>query len=138
VPAAHTAVIEHPGRFGPMETAMDPRTPHADIDLRPTMPAELLTEFDDAHFGPIDELLHETDHAAAPLPVSVDLWTLSRFKSLMLREGWPVHAARMIFDRVYAHERLAFAHSSANDLLRGLALDIFRRMHAQDGASNDH
>ncbi len=112
---------------------------HTQSDFRPTIPADLQTEFDDAHYGPIDEPRHAAFHAAPrAVPVSVDLWTLARFKTLMLREGWPVHAARMIFDRVYAHERLAFAHSSANDLLRQLALDIFRRMHAHDGLSGGH
>lgn len=108
------------------------------IDERPTMPLELLTEFCDADFGDGDTLMPEDVElgSAAPSPLNVDLWTLARFKDLMAAEGWPVHAARMIFDRVYAHERLAFAHSSANDALRRLALDLFRRMHADDGLSS--
>ncbi len=111
------------------------RHPHL-IDERPTMPVELLTEFCDADFGDGDSLLpEETELGAGQSPLNVDLWTLARFKDLMAGEGWPVHAARMIFDRVYAHERLAFAHSSANDALRRLALDLFRRMHAEDGLS---
>lgn len=90
----------------------------------------------DTQFAPIEELRHErpaAEHSATPL--AVDMWTLAHFKSLMSRDGWPVQVARMLFDRVYAHERLAFAHGSANEQLRRLALDIFQRMHAQDGQS---
>ena len=110
---------------------------HHLIDERPTMPAELLTEFCDADFGDGDSLLPEDTELGlvGASPLDLDLWTLARFKDLMAGEGWPVHAARMIFDRVYAHERLAFAHSSANEPLRRLALDLFRRMHADDGLS---
>lgn len=98
----------------------------------PTMPVELLTEFADAGFVPIDAA-SERDLAAGGAPMRVDLWTLSRFKQLMRREGWPVQAARMIFDRLYAHERLAFAHTSASEELRRLALELFRAMHADAG-----
>jgi hypothetical protein len=117
-----------------LETTMDRLPPPVLADYRRTIPADLLTEFDDAHFAPIEELRHEPRVGAPATPLAVDLWTLVQFKSLMLREGWPLQVSRMIFDRVYAHERLAFAHGSANDALRRLAMEIFRRMHADDGA----
>lgn len=103
----------------------------------PTIPAELLTEFDDTGFAPITDLACTRVAASgAPTPLAIDVWTLTRFRMLMADEGWPVHTARMLFDRVYAHERLAFAHSSANVPLRDLALELFRRMHADDGLSH--
>ena len=104
----------------------------------PTMPVELLTEFADAGFAPIGGAELHPHEPGAGAPMRVDLWTLSRFKQLMAVEGWPVQAARMIFDRIYAHERLAFAHTSANEDLRRLAMELFRAMHADDGLLPAH
>lgn len=104
----------------------------------PTMPVELLTEFADAGFAPIGAAEAHPAEPGAAGPARVDLWTLSRFKQLMAAEGWPVQAARMIFDRIYAHERLAFAHTSAREELRRLAMELFRAMHADDGLLRGH
>jgi hypothetical protein len=110
------------------------RPSHAPSDDQATVPADLATEFCDADFGSHLALGGDAETSAkGSLPASIDLWTLARFKELMVAEGWPVQTARMIFDRVYAHERLAFGHTSANHDLRALSLDIFRRMHADDG-----
>lgn len=110
-------------------------TAHFD-DERATLPAELLTEFCDAGLGddevlgvePLDGLM---DCAGPP---HADLWALARFKKMMAFEGWEVHTARMIFDRVYAHERVALGHTSASADLRGLALELFRGLHSRDVA----
>lgn len=112
---------------------MDRLPPPVIADYRRTVPVDLVTEFDDAHFAPIEELHAATAAHGPATPLAVDLWTLVQFKSLMQREGWTLQVSRMIFDRVYAHERLAFAHGSASDVLRRLAMDIFRRMHDSDG-----
>lgn len=104
-------------------------------DERATVPADLLTDFCDARFGaddvqgiePLDDL-----GIGAGLP-RADLWALARFKELMAAEGWVVHTARMIFDRVYAHERIALGHTSASADLRRLALELFRGLHSRDG-----
>jgi hypothetical protein len=100
----------------------------------PAAQPERMAEFFDTHFVPIEDQgpSPRVDLAQA-MPLLVDLRTLADFKRHMAREGWPVQVARMIFDRVYAHERLAFAHTSANEALQRLALDLFRRMHAADG-----
>ena len=66
-------------------------------------------------------------------PLVIDLLTLARFKALMSGQGWRVETVRMIFDRSYAHERLAWAHGSHDATLRCIALDMFRRLHANDG-----
>jgi hypothetical protein len=108
--------------------------PSPSTDEPATVPDEFVTEFCDADFGSHIALNGDADAPARrSRPLSVDLWTLVRFKVLMAAEGWPVKTARMIFDRVYAHERLAFGHTSANEELRALSLDIFRRIHADDG-----
>ena len=102
----------------------------------PAMPAELLLEFADAGCVPGDTALSERGMLGTT-PLRVDLWLLARFKQLMAAEGRTVHAARMIFDRIYAHERLAVAHSSASESLRRLALELFTAMHALDGATGE-
>lgn len=115
------------------------RRPAAQIDdERATMPAELLTEFCDAHFGSDDVLgVEPTDDPAVATGLPhADLWTLARFKELMAAEGWIVQTARMLFDRVYAHERIALGHTSASAELRRLALDLFRGLHANDGVEH--
>lgn len=115
---------------------MSRRLPASIDDDRPTLPAELLTEFCDAGFGD-DEVLgiEPLDHGAMPGCVlsNGDLWSIERFKALMADEGWAVHTAQMIFDRVYAHERIALGHTSANAELRRMSLELFRALHARDG-----
>lgn len=114
---------------------MSRRPPATIDDDRATMPAELLTEFCDAGFGDDDLLGVEPPDSVMPgasLP-RADLWAIARFKEQMAAEGWVVHTARMIFDRLYAHERIALGHTSANAELRGLALELFRGLHARDG-----
>lgn len=66
-------------------------------------------------------------------PLAVDLRTLVRFKALMAEQGWRIEIARMIFDHVYAHERLSWARGCADESLRRLALDMFRARHVHDG-----
>ncbi|HSV69114.1 MAG TPA: hypothetical protein VLI72_03295 [Methylibium sp.] len=109
-------------------------TPRNARDEQATVPDEIRSDFFDTNFAPIEDQgpTARVDLAQA-MPLVVDLRTLADFKRHIAREGWPVQVARMIFDRVYAHERLAFAHSSANEALQRIALELFRRMHADDG-----
>lgn len=114
---------------------MSRRPPATIDDDRATLPAELFSEFCDAGFGDEDILGVEPSDSLMPgasLP-SADLWAIARFKELMAAEGWVVHTARMIFDRVYAHERIALGHTSASAELRSVALELFRGLHARDG-----
>ena len=67
--------------------------------------------------------------AGAPL----DPAALQRFKQLMAEERWPVQLARMCYDRLYAYERIAQAHASANGQLRAAALQLFHVYHGLDG-----
>jgi hypothetical protein len=43
----------------------------------------------------------------------------------MARHGWHVHATRMALDPLYARERIALAHTSADAELRRLAVELF-------------
>ena len=56
-----------------------------------------------------------------PLPVS----TLARFRRLMQYEGRDVNLARLCIDTAYAQDCLATAHTSGDERLRRVALDLF-------------
>jgi hypothetical protein len=58
---------------------------------------------------------------------------LLRFKSLMNGEGLACHLARLCADRLYAYERIAAAHATANEPLRRLALELFQIYHRCEG-----
>gem|GEM_PF-1633655 len=77
------------------ETAMQPSSPTPDS---PSAPAHVL-----------------------PLPVSA----LARFRRLMQYEGRDVNLARLCIDTAYAQECLATAHTSGDERLRRVALDLF-------------
>ena len=59
---------------------------------------------------------------------------LLRFKSMMAHEGHTVHLARLCYDKLYAYERIAVAHSSSDDQLRRLALELFQIYHRREAA----
>ena len=59
---------------------------------------------------------------------------LLRFKSMMALEGQTVHLARLCYDKLYAYERIAVAHSSSDDNLRRLALELFQIYHRREAA----
>ncbi|HSI47297.1 MAG TPA: hypothetical protein VLA61_03435 [Ideonella sp.] len=67
-----------------------------------------------------------------PVVADVGMGTLLRFKSLMAIEGQTVHVARMCYDRQYAFERIANAHTSAFDPLRRVALALFQAYHRRE------
>jgi hypothetical protein len=61
-----------------------------------------------------------------PVAPTLELPQLERFKTLMGQEHWPVHVARMLFDRQYAYDRIVLAHTSRSFELRTLAQDLFK------------
>ena len=69
-----------------------------------------------------------------PAGVQLSVEALQDFKALMMLDGWPVQLARMCYDRLYAYERIAQAHASANDELRRVALQLFQAYHRLDQA----
>jgi hypothetical protein len=60
---------------------------------------------------------------------------LLRFKSFMNAEGLACHLARLCADRLYAYERIAAAHATANKPLQRLALELFQIYHRCDEAA---
>jgi hypothetical protein len=50
---------------------------------------------------------------------------LARFHTLMARQGWHVALPRMACDPIYARQQMALAHTSADDALRRLAVELF-------------
>jgi hypothetical protein len=63
--------------------------------------------------------------AGRPSALVEDLTALGRFRSKMALLDMPVNVARMMYDRPYAFERIALAHSSADESLQRLALQLF-------------
>ncbi|MEO8153316.1 MAG: hypothetical protein ABI605_09630 [Rhizobacter sp.] len=61
-----------------------------------------------------------------------DLKTLGRFRGKMAEQALPVNVARMMFDRPYAFDRIALAHSSADASLQRLALQLFAQYSKSD------
>jgi hypothetical protein len=61
-----------------------------------------------------------------PVTQGLELPQLERFRTLMAENHWPVHVARMLFDRPYAYDRIVLAHTSRNFELRTLALGLFK------------
>ncbi len=72
-----------------------------------------------------DLLSAPTLAAGRPVPLIDDLKTLGRFRSKMAEQALPVNVARMMFDRPYAFDRIALGHSSSDDVLQRLALQLF-------------
>jgi len=67
--------------------------------------------------------------SAAPpvcLVATAPVERLVRFKQLMARDGHFVNLGRMCLDRLYAQDRLARAHGSADACLRAVAVLLFR------------
>ncbi|MDT8998441.1 hypothetical protein RQP53_04030 [Paucibacter sp. APW11] len=90
-------------------------------------------EFFDARHGDprylaaLDAGLLPQQHVEIGLTVSgaVEGGELQRFAELMQLERLPLQPTRMIYDRLYAFERLAAAHASANPDLQAQALQLF-------------
>lgn len=60
-----------------------------------------------------------------PVALIEDLKALGRFRSKMERQDLSVNVARMMYDRPYAFDRIAIAHTSADASLQRLALQLF-------------
>jgi hypothetical protein len=66
-----------------------------------------------------------TSNVGRPVALIEDLKALGRFRTKMAEQELPVNVARMMFDRPYAFDRIAMAHSSADESLQRLALHLF-------------
>jgi hypothetical protein len=123
---------------------MSPATSYETIPAPEAMSyhGDLPTAFADlTAFSPLAEVRGKAETAAAPGAPSVSAWMspnrtpiaptmelpqLERFKALMALDHWPVHVARMLFDRQYAYDRIVLAHTSRSFELRTLALELFK------------
>jgi hypothetical protein len=73
-----------------------------------------------------------------PLVADVSLLQLARLRRLMAADGEHVDVPRMCLDRLYAMERIARAHASADTRLRALALAMFQAYHVERHAGALH
>ncbi|HEX2011267.1 MAG TPA: hypothetical protein VJN44_10050 [Roseateles sp.] len=71
--------------------------------------------------------LVELPDLGLPIAGPVSAEQLQAFQELMRRESLPLQPTRMLYDRLYAFERLAAAHASGCTLLRELALQLAQR-----------
>lgn len=60
-----------------------------------------------------------------PIAGPVDVRDLQVLQELMQVEGLGLQPTRMLYDRLYAFERLAAAHASGNTPLQALAMRLF-------------
>jgi hypothetical protein len=67
------------------------------------------------------------DAAGRTLPLISDLQTLGRFRHKMAGQGIGVNVAQMVFDRAYAFDRIALAHSTSDLGLQRMALRLFAK-----------
>jgi len=66
-----------------------------------------------------------TVHLESPIASAVELSALQRFAQMMDGQGRRVSATRMVYDRLYACERLAEAYGSDDVALRELAITLY-------------
>jgi hypothetical protein len=67
------------------------------------------------------------DAAGRTLPLIADLQTLGRFRAKMASQGIVVNVAQMVFDKAYAFDRIAVAHSTSDLGLQRMALRLFSK-----------
>jgi hypothetical protein len=75
--------------------------------------------------------------AGRPSALVEDLSALARFRSAMALQDIPVNVARMMYDRPYAFDRIALGHSSADEALQRLSLQLFA-LYAKDEPGASH
>lgn len=82
---------------------------------------------DPRYLAALDAGLLPQQHLEIGLTVAgaADGQDLQRFAELMAQQGLPLQPTRMIYDRLYAFERLAQAHASGDEALQQQALRIF-------------
>jgi hypothetical protein len=81
----------------------------------------------DLFHAPPEFLCEKESAAMVALPTAgrIKLATLRAFVRAMSAQGYPVQAARLGYDRLYAFECFARAHACNDDELRALALELF-------------
>ncbi len=83
------------------------------------------TLFRPADTGHILFIHDETAPDVHDVPFGKAAPRLQLFHALMQVQGWHVDVPRMLYDRVYACERLALAHTGSDDALRALSVELF-------------
>lgn len=72
------------------------------------------------------DVLYSSDDSALMGVFSVPQKLLELFVALMHSQSWHVNTAQMLYDREYGCEQLALAHTSTNEALRELAVQLFK------------
>lgn len=69
----------------------------------------------------------ELPELGLPMLAPVNAAELEQLHALMHRQHLGLQTTRMLYDRLYAFERLAAAYASSDEVLRELALELFQR-----------
>jgi hypothetical protein len=86
--------------------------------MHATIPSHLLPESAQAPWGLMPEL-------GLPVAGAVEMTQLWQLQDLMQAQGLDLQPTRMVYDRLYALERLARAHAQGDATLQALAQDLF-------------
>jgi hypothetical protein len=79
----------------------------------------------DLFHAPPEFLCEKAQPVALPLGGRIEAATLRAFVRAMRAQGVAVQAARLGYDRVYAHQCFARAHQADDAALRALAVELF-------------
>jgi hypothetical protein len=106
----------------PLHLVPDLQEPQISFDLREAAPRYTVggQELDPA-LRP-----QQSFELGSPISGPVDGRDLQRFEALMAGEGLRLQPTRMLYDRLYAFDRLAVGHASSNMALRNLSLQLFQ------------
>ena len=91
----------------------------------------------DLFHAPPEFLCEKAQPVTLPMGGRVEPATLRNFMRAMRLHGMPVQAARLGYDRVYAHQCFARAHQADDAALRALAVELFEAFAAVDGDHRD-
>jgi hypothetical protein len=95
------------------------------VNVIPAQEAQMHTLFRPADTGHVLSIHDDIEPEAGDVPFGKVVPRLQLFWALMQAQGWHVDMQRMLYDRVYACERLALAHTCADDALRALSVKLF-------------
>ncbi|MDN3923107.1 hypothetical protein [Roseateles violae] len=100
---------------------------HSDATLCFDLPAEQAPRYTlgGAELDPALRPRAAAVELGSPIAGPVAMADLQRFEALMAGEGIALQPTRMLYDRLYACERLAQGHASASQALRNLSMQLF-------------
>jgi hypothetical protein len=69
--------------------------------------------------------------------LAIEAGKLTAFSRLMAQHGFELDTSRLFFDPFYAYRRLALAHTSNDEALKALAIEMFEKYKALERRRRD-